>query len=118
MEYITETINSEAVHIWSDPNKVVYIKLGFIEIGQMPESVLNGLIKRYMRLDDEQKECKYNGAEIKTMMLNGKCLVSLSYNNWSCEMWYTTWNYIVLANYKELIKTETYFRTLNKLKQI
>lgn len=114
MSYIRSTNNPEALYIWGD-EKTAYIQMGYTEIGSMPISVLNGLIKRYIK--NHHEDSRYGGAKIcEVQDVDGNFKMQLSYDNWNCLMWGVTWDYIAMSNIGRIIKRENFFKSNNKLK--
>jgi hypothetical protein len=102
MSYIRSTSNPESLYIWGDLDQNAYVVMGSDTIGTMPTRTLNGLIKKYVRNDDDES-CKYSGAEIKEVNVDGNFKMELSYKGkWKCHMWRVTWEYIALTNYSRL----------------
>jgi len=114
MAYIRSTNNPEALYIWAD-EKTVFVQMGSQEIGSLPVSTFNGLIKRYVK--NYCEDTKYGDAEIREIQdADGNFKMQLSYKEWGCLMWGVTWDYIVLTNIGRIIKRENFFKRKNKLK--
>lgn len=110
MSYIRSTNNPEKLYIWGS-EKMATITMGTEIIGQLPNTVMNGLIKRY--LENYNEDTKYADAIIKEVKdANGDFKMELSYKNeWKCLMWGVTWDYIAYTNYHRIIKREKFFKT-------
>ena len=114
MSYIRSTNNPEALYIWGSEN-TVYIEMGQTRVGSMPRTVLDGLIKRYIKND--HTDSRYADGEIREVQdADGNFKIQLSYREWSCLMWGVTWDYIAMSNISRIIKREDFFKRNNKLK--
>jgi hypothetical protein len=132
MSYIRCNSNPEKLYIWGDLDRNAYVVMGPDTIGTMPVRTLNGLIKKYVRNDNDEP-CRYSGAEVKEVHIDGEFKMELSYKGkWKCHMWRVTWEYIALTNYNRLdieeikakkdygkrMQEEMYFKKKNFFKKL
>lgn len=101
MSYIRSTSNPEHLYIWSDGDEVT-IQMGPKILGQIPEKIFNGLIKKYHR-NYLNLPCKYKGCTINESENFG---IELTYKDIIFEVCYVTWDALVYYNYKSIIKNE------------
>ena len=114
MSYIRSISNPEELYIWSNGD-IVTIMMGSKTIGNIPVSVFNGLIKRWIERCFE--DCTYNKASINSDN-NKDCKVELKYKDINISMYYVTWYFIAVSNYKSIKKVENYYKRKKRNEKI
>ncbi len=98
MSYIRSGSNPEGLYIFGD-GEYVTICIGPDSSRKMPKNIFHGLIRKYHR---DELGIQFKGASLNEEWIeyNGSsdCKVVLAYDNWRCEMWGVTWDYIAYTN--------------------
>jgi hypothetical protein len=120
MSYIRSSSNPEQLYIWGDGKIVTFIK-GPYTVGTMPSEILNELLYRYSKHENEDEVLEFEGATIQQVLVDAKdrqvdqidpkekilptdWKIQLSYDGWVLYMWYVTWYYIVETNKEKYLK--------------
>lgn len=92
MSYIRNTSNPEKLYIYNSDD-IVYFCKGSIDVGTMPLSIWEGLLKKYKK---ERKDITFKNASIKEIFKNRNYKQRISFDNWNLDIWECTLDSIIL----------------------